>query len=307
MNYEPTNWQSGDTVTAEKLNHIEQGIVGGGGVVVTAEYRQGEITYDVTAEEAYEALKSGKRVVVKYATVNISDESLTVRSIATPVFFTFTPGANEVAYFVSPTITSDANISFYIYVGSDGLSWGNTLSKFSPAMILNYSELYGGKVIMRDKNDNTFELRTINEVVPFGNLMEPLMQAAILGAENAKTSYSAVFSEDSTADTLYGLLETTADWMNLGRNTTVSYELGDYYGMLTCTSMSANSNELYASFSGFLPGGVDGSGSSISNIALYPVTVDLYAREYESNGETVHTAEGTVCVEKITSTIVPMS
>jgi len=27
MNYTPTNWQTGDTVTAEKLNNIENGIV----------------------------------------------------------------------------------------------------------------------------------------------------------------------------------------------------------------------------------------------------------------------------------------
>lgn len=307
MNYEPTNWQSGDTVTAEKLNHIEQGIVGGGGVVVTATYRNGETTFDVTAEEAYEALKSGKRVVVKSVSVSAGGGNPRVDNIATPAFFNAMYSANEVVcYFVSPTTGSPEN-SFYIYAGSNELSWVDGHGDFSPAMILNYGDLTSGSVIIRDKNNEAFELHTINEIVPFGTLMEPLMQAAILGAENARTAYSAVFSEDSNADTLYDFLDSVGEWAQRGRNTMVSYELGDYNGVLTCTSASGGTNELYASFSGSLPGGVDGSGSSISNIALYPVTVDFYAREYESNGETVHTAEGTVCVEKITSTIVPMS
>jgi len=37
MSYTPTNWQSGDVVTSEKLNKIEQGIAaasGGGGIQV---------------------------------------------------------------------------------------------------------------------------------------------------------------------------------------------------------------------------------------------------------------------------------
>lgn len=32
--YQKTNWQSGDTITAEKLNNIENGIAGGGVLVV---------------------------------------------------------------------------------------------------------------------------------------------------------------------------------------------------------------------------------------------------------------------------------
>lgn len=42
MSYTPTNWQSGDKVTAEKLNKIEQGIAGAGGILVVHE------TYDST-------------------------------------------------------------------------------------------------------------------------------------------------------------------------------------------------------------------------------------------------------------------
>lgn len=34
MSYLPTTWVTGDTITAEKLNKIEQGIAGAGGCLV---------------------------------------------------------------------------------------------------------------------------------------------------------------------------------------------------------------------------------------------------------------------------------
>ena len=34
MSYEKNEWQTGDTITATKLNHMEDGIAGGGGVLV---------------------------------------------------------------------------------------------------------------------------------------------------------------------------------------------------------------------------------------------------------------------------------
>ena len=33
MAYQPTNWQCGDTITAEKLNKLEQGVANAGGGV----------------------------------------------------------------------------------------------------------------------------------------------------------------------------------------------------------------------------------------------------------------------------------
>lgn len=34
MNYEPTQWKAGDTVTSAKLNKMEQGIANGGGIQI---------------------------------------------------------------------------------------------------------------------------------------------------------------------------------------------------------------------------------------------------------------------------------
>ena len=55
MSYEPYTWKGGDTVTANKLNHIEQGIAqgGSGGVLYipnsTMDNQTGIITLGMTA------------------------------------------------------------------------------------------------------------------------------------------------------------------------------------------------------------------------------------------------------------------
>ena len=50
--YQKTNWQSGDTITAAKLNNIENGIAGGG-VLVVHEDMDGML--DKTWQQIYDA------------------------------------------------------------------------------------------------------------------------------------------------------------------------------------------------------------------------------------------------------------
>ena len=54
MSYIPINWQTGDTITAEKLNNMEQGIAnaGGGGVLIVNESNN---TLDKTWQEISDA------------------------------------------------------------------------------------------------------------------------------------------------------------------------------------------------------------------------------------------------------------
>lgn len=49
--YQKTNWQSGDTITAAKLNNIENGIAGGGVLVVSGEMSGSTLTLDKTWNE----------------------------------------------------------------------------------------------------------------------------------------------------------------------------------------------------------------------------------------------------------------
>ena len=67
MAYEPTSWKTGDTVTASKLNKMEQGIAGGGGmavpyVLVDEEDISGRVV-GVTAGEIWGAVTAGLSVI----------------------------------------------------------------------------------------------------------------------------------------------------------------------------------------------------------------------------------------------------
>lgn len=67
MGYIPTEWQTGDVITAAKLNKAEEGIADAGAFVVTITGYDEE-TYDAilsaTWQEVYDALSSGKPVVL---------------------------------------------------------------------------------------------------------------------------------------------------------------------------------------------------------------------------------------------------
>lgn len=69
MSYTPNTWQTGDTITAAKLNKMEQGIAnaggGGGGVLAIADNNG---TLNKTWQEITDALKSGTLPVIYYET-----------------------------------------------------------------------------------------------------------------------------------------------------------------------------------------------------------------------------------------------
>lgn len=61
MSYEPTNWQTGDVVTSQKLNKLEQGVAdaGGGGVLVVSIIWEDTIcTMNKTWQEIWDAAPS---------------------------------------------------------------------------------------------------------------------------------------------------------------------------------------------------------------------------------------------------------
>ena len=67
MSYEKQTWQSGDTVTSAKLNHMEDGIAsaGGGGLLVTATKDENDVvTLDRKWSEIAAVFCAGGSVVV---------------------------------------------------------------------------------------------------------------------------------------------------------------------------------------------------------------------------------------------------
>lgn len=65
MAYTKQTWTTGDTITASKLNHMEDGIAegGGGGALIVTEV---DSTLDKTFAEIYNALSSGTPAYVSY-------------------------------------------------------------------------------------------------------------------------------------------------------------------------------------------------------------------------------------------------
>jgi hypothetical protein len=67
MTYVPTEWRTGDIVTADKLNHAEQGIAdahsGGGGGVYVVSADNTTMTLDKKWLEIENAFKAGKNVL----------------------------------------------------------------------------------------------------------------------------------------------------------------------------------------------------------------------------------------------------
>lgn len=76
MAYEPTVWECGDAITAEKMNNIEEGIVNNEPLIanfVQQDDPQTTFRFDKTFGEIYDAVYDGRTVVVR--THSISDST----------------------------------------------------------------------------------------------------------------------------------------------------------------------------------------------------------------------------------------
>ena len=76
MSYTEQTWATGDTITAEKLNHMEDGIAGAGGVFsvpTTFDEQTATVTCTKTWKEIYDAMVSGKICILhSYSESNCS-------------------------------------------------------------------------------------------------------------------------------------------------------------------------------------------------------------------------------------------
>ena len=72
MSYTPTTWTTGDTITAEKLNHLEGGVeaADGGALIVTQSDTESHYVLDKTWKEIHDAFVAGIPVII-----NEHDES----------------------------------------------------------------------------------------------------------------------------------------------------------------------------------------------------------------------------------------
>jgi len=82
MSYTPTNWTTGDTITATKLNKMEQGIANAGSAMILTISSN---TLNKTFAEIYEALHNGTPCYIQYDfnyTADIDNEYNTISVLA---------------------------------------------------------------------------------------------------------------------------------------------------------------------------------------------------------------------------------
>ena len=108
MSYTPTTWVNGDTITAQKLNKMEQGIAEGGGGAFMVTDDAG--TLDQTWQDIWDAAEVGPVIIA------IVSETEIVHDIVTTVL----------------SDTSDPNDPYYGVNTSGGIRYSTTSSSGYP-------------------------------------------------------------------------------------------------------------------------------------------------------------------------------
>ena len=117
MAYEKTTWQSGDVVTSEKLNNIENGIASRDALICEAvvDEQAFTVTLDKTAREVREAYLNGRQVILHMENV-IEDAGLgTTVTLDTHSILVTIDQSNEYGYGVSflSTWSDFTTVTFY--------------------------------------------------------------------------------------------------------------------------------------------------------------------------------------------------
>ena len=117
MSYDKQNWQTGDVITANKLNHIEDGIANGGGVVVVHVTEEDDVfTLDKTWNELQELLASGALV----ATVQEDSGFTTMQFLSEAHSFNGTYAVAFVGAVITPEWAGQTAVSVFSCESADG-------------------------------------------------------------------------------------------------------------------------------------------------------------------------------------------
>ena len=119
MSYTPTNWQTGDTITAEKLNNMESGIEASNGIIIP-------ITVDADNERYY---------VPKEIAGDVYNQL--VANPDAPVFLSFTSSSYAAPFFTS---AAEKYESFFydVYIVSFSPLWWETIGASFTRSTQNY-------------------------------------------------------------------------------------------------------------------------------------------------------------------------
>lgn len=128
MSYTKHEWVNNETITAAKMNNIEDGIEeaaqsgGGGALIVT--YDNGEGQLDKTVKEIYDAIVSGTPVYLKYIN-GTPDDTYTSRQFLAPI-------TNTYAYAYGAYFRVVANMPRYMTVSPSS----SIFDVYKPAVVI---------------------------------------------------------------------------------------------------------------------------------------------------------------------------
>lgn len=114
MAYNPTTWQTGDTITATAMNKIENGIANAGSaLVVQATIAEGQITCNKTVQEIYNAMTSGTPVYIAWAYGTLGVD-FTSHTYFAPVVKIYSYSTTDIIY-ICASVATTANVSNIAY------------------------------------------------------------------------------------------------------------------------------------------------------------------------------------------------
>ena len=308
MSYTPTNWQTDDTITAEKLNNMEGGISNAPGydLLVTATVTQDSqfilsLSVDKTATEVETALAANKMVGVLFKVTPYSAEPWTAYgSYSNPYV-----GAHEWCVTVS---------------GNNGVVTASDLQ--SVILVLNNNSWLLGDKMLLDANmmlsfdpdtppvgmllgvapgDGLFGWQVPNYHLDIGPMFEQLIHAALLQAENGKATLTATLS--SEAADAFSICLQAKKYLSAGWGITLGYQVGTITAnaigsSFTYDGSAANKSVASATFSGRFA-----MSFTSSTAASYDLTLELMACRDDDDGST-YTAIASVTAEKIAHTFI---
>ena len=111
MSYTPTNWQTGDVVTADKLNKIENGVANGGGVLILeSNISENTIELNASYNDIKEAVLSGKNIFIEQTVTSASGTALATTSFYIQTLLEV-PEVNYYGFMFGTTISVDGALT----------------------------------------------------------------------------------------------------------------------------------------------------------------------------------------------------
>ena len=307
MSYTPTNWQTGDTITAEKLNNMESGIAKSAvyDMLVTATVTSDSIgirsvSVDKTASEVSVAVSLGRNVGMLFVVVpyNGTPWSAFASYSLLSGLPTWTASVSGLNVSSSTTVSEDS-VCLQIF----GSTWQLLYAGFpNPAvsMVYDYSAPPSGKLFGIAPEDGLFGWQSPCYEIELGDTLEQLMTAALLQAGSGNATITTEL-DSATAAILYGICMTTHKYMSAGWGVFLSYEQADTYATAVATSETVKGptsgvTERSATFSGRLA-----FSFTSSTAESYDITIETMARQ---NSDETYEAIASITAEKIAHTFI---